>query len=136
MTRIKVTSCTDCPLKRTSTGDVTCKVTNRVIMGSEVGSIDLISTRGIDEECPMLMGTMEIYLDRKGTSNAPVEAYLGNRVRLTDGISDMVIAKFADAESAHLAFVCELEVMSDEYFNSILYEILKDGSDISVVCPA
>lgn len=122
--RLSITCCSDCPFKKVSS-EITCKLTRAVLLGSEPGSVDLISDKAVHEKCPMLREPMVVRLAPKSQSYnlGYVEAFLGNRVMIEDGRKGIVIGKFKNAADAKI----DASKLPVETINAPWYSLVLDG---------
>ena len=135
--KIIVTGCHDCPLKRVSNTDgIICKITQEVLMGPNVGDIDLITPRKTGAECPMLEDAVRFVLNPNAIANAKgwVEAFIGNRVRLSTGTESgltkgIVVGKFTSPADTSLPI--DLVPKSEEGLTT--YLVIMDGGETTYV---
>lgn len=134
--RVIVTGCADCPFKKVATS-ITCKITKADLMGPELGSVDVISSRGIHPGCPMLNGRIAVVLEPRTVSEAgkSPEAFLGNRVQLNDGTRGAIVGKYKNAEDAGLKPE-SLRDLSKDTLNGKWYAVLLDGNEITIAAAA
>jgi hypothetical protein len=123
MKRITVTGCSDCPFKRVD-ASITCRLSGLTLMGAEPGSVDVISDGGVHPDCELLKGRVAVTLACRTRSAATgmATAFVGNRVRISDGTRGVVVAKYPDAKSAGVGNVPE-DVRDVPW-----YRVLLDGS--------
>ena len=123
-----ITSCQDCPFKRVTADNITCKLTKEVLMGPGPNDIDLITTAAIHMNCPMLKSslTLTIALSTMQQANKQVEAFIGNRVQLLRDERGLVISKYLN--SRHLPPDVDLGTgRPQSELDDVWYMIIFDG---------
>lgn len=127
--KVLPTCCADCPFKKVS-DEVRCKlVPDALLMGTGLDDHDYISTKEIHPDCPMLGGRIVVTLGIKTKLGAGgmLPAFLGNRVRITDGRRGVVVGKFKNIADTGMTNEMKREV-GQEYASHVWYQLLLDGN--------
>lgn len=127
--KILVSKCAECPFKKVG-AEIRCKLDDTLLLlGKEAGGPDYISAETVHPNCKLLTERVVVVIDTKtmsGRGDVPLEAFIGNRVKLEDSRRGVVVGKYRNAKMAGV-YEKAKEKFDQETLGDTWYQVLLDG---------
>ena len=96
--RMRISGCYNCPFKKFGE-NITCALNGELVLSDKKGELrDYLADKAIHPNCKLLGEKVVVTLDvRCKINDTPLEAFLGNYVRLSNGKRGVIVAKFKDS---------------------------------------